>query len=175
MTDLHALPTFTGQWFIAHPDTTPPAMTANHGQFVDPWPETWIPVGPPNLPAVVEYGAGTGHTLRFLNDPSVAWAAANIGAVFALGGDNPTTRQRIIFPKVTQDHMLGGLRLLRTDSTAFQLFVAAPHLPTDHGDVMAMCTRCGRQLHTDMWGRWVDPHLWATCGGDRPHKPTVRT
>lgn len=39
---------------------------------------------------------------------------------------------------------------------------------------MTTCTRCERRIHTDLWGRWVDPQLWATCGGDRPHKPATR-
>lgn len=39
---------------------------------------------------------------------------------------------------------------------------------------MTVCSRCGEDIRTDVWGRWVDRWLWRTCGGDRNHEPVRR-
>lgn len=57
---------------------------------------------------------------------------------------------------------------------------AAAGLPLDQelagyeaGDgVMERCRRCGKDLHADVWGRWVDRFWGLTCGGDVPHQPS---
>jgi len=35
---------------------------------------------------------------------------------------------------------------------------------------MTKCRRCGKELVTDLWGKWITRDFgWRTCGGDRPH------
>ncbi|MFJ1539312.1 hypothetical protein ACIODS_12285 [Micromonospora chalcea] len=121
----------TGQWYVADTNTPAPAMTVSEHRFVDPWPDTWTPVGPAT--ARLEYDYATGHSLIF-TDPTQTLPALPDRGTFALGCDDQHGRARLICPAATRDYLgPGRVHLIGDAGQPLTLYTAGTVRPEGPG------------------------------------------